>query len=118
MQVDLPSRTTITTHAILAFKPKLNPSSRPSKQKKRQPGRPTDFTSVTNILMVALSDGTVNFYESSGELITSYSASHVVKEAVFDGAELPMLATAGTDGTILFHNMTLWRNNVVLVGRR
>ena len=83
-----------------------------------QPGRPTDFTSVTNIVMVALSDGTLNFYQPTGELVTSYSATHVVQEAVFDGAELPMLVTAGTDGTVLFHNLTLWKNDVVLVGRR
>ena len=68
--------------------------------------------------MVALSDGSINFYESTGELITTYAATHVVTEFAFDGAELPLLATAGQDGTVLTHNMTLWRNGVMLVGRR
>ena len=29
-----------------------------------------------------------------------------------------MLVTSGQDGSILLHNMTLWKNNVVLVGKR
>lgn len=60
----------------------------------------------------------IHFFESDGTLITSYPATHVVTKFAFDSGDSPLLITGGKDGSVLFHNMTLWKNNNVIVGKR
>ena len=106
----------ITTFALLAFKPKERAGARGSK--KKGGNAPQDTGRVFNVLAVCTVDKMIFFYESDGTFISSYFATHVVQSVVFESSDVPVFVTAGSDGTLLFHNMTLWKNNVVLVGRK
>ncbi|GMI37969.1 hypothetical protein TrRE_jg13430, partial [Triparma retinervis] len=105
----------VESFAVLAFKPKGAGPGRSSKRSKR---KPNDFTTVANIIAVSTTDSMIHFFESDGTLITSYPATHVVTKFAFDSGDSPLLITGGKDGSVLFHNMTLWKNDHVIVGKR
>jgi len=70
------------------------------------------------VIAVSTSDSMLHFFEADGTLITTYPATHVVTQLAFDSGDSPLLITGGSDGSILFHNLTLWKNDAVLAGKR
>jgi hypothetical protein len=106
----------VSTYAILAFRPKER--AQLGKKSKKGGQSPQDSGRVLNIVAVATMDKALHFFETDGTHITTYHATHVVTKIAFESSDAPLIATAGSDGTLLFHNVTLWKNDAVLVGKR
>ena len=63
-------------------------------------------------------DGIATFHESGGAVVATIDLEQKnVKTLAFDGGDQPLLATANDDGVRL-HNLTLWRGERVIAGRR
>ncbi|GMI27768.1 hypothetical protein TeGR_g3063 [Tetraparma gracilis] len=113
---NLQTTSPIVAFKILAFKSK----SAAQGKKSRKKAGPDAAGRAINILAVATADSQLNFYEADGTHLLSYPATHVVSDLAFDcgNGDLPLLVTGGRDGTVLFHNLTLWRNTQVISGRK
>ena len=60
------------------------------------------------------SNGTATFHDGDGEVLASEDLGvRGVTAVAFDGADEPLLAAAGADGSIAVLNMTLWRYDEV-----
>ena len=73
-----------------------------------------------NLLLLAYDNGTAVFHDAAGEVVAAVDTGHAggVAAVAFDGAEEPVLATAGAGGEVQFYNLTLWQDDAVLAGRR
>jgi len=108
----------VTAYALLAFKPKDRGGMGSRKKQRGSNASLQDAGRVLNVAAVATKDKKVHFYEADGTFISSYDATHVVTRIAFESSEAPVLVTGGADGTLLFHNVTLWKNGAVLVGKK
>jgi len=90
-----------------------------------QPGakKTTGSTGKTQLNFAAVIDtnSTLHIYNTQGEIMISYHTGHTdgVVAWGFDATDHdPMIATAGKDGLINLHIITLWRHDRVIAGPR
>ena len=114
--VDVPGN--FVTYAVLAFKTNSHGSRKQKRGKAQSEMSGLETARVQNVLVVSTSDKSLLFYDEDGSLIHKHDARHVVTSFAFDSSNDPILATAGRDGSVHFHNMTMWQNDAVIVGKR
>lgn len=106
-----------SVYEILPFRTRARPSPQPRRKRGQMPPRAARYDYV-NVLCVVAPGGVATFYESSGDVIATVDLGQKnVKAVAFDGADQPLLVTANDD-SVRVHNLTLWKGERVVAGRR
>lgn len=77
--------------------------------------------SFVHVVAIGYANGTVGFFDTSGESVASLSETAASVSAFgFDGRDSlePSLAVGRADGTVSLFNMSLLRNDLLIAGRR
>ena len=112
VQLSLEAPAVIELSEVLSFRMRGVPSR--SKKNKKTAG-----AAYVNLLAVVDSTGLVKIYDSNSELVTEFESGHAdVCAIAFDGQDDPILATSSRDGSMHVHNMTLWRDETIIAGKR
>ena len=108
------------THFLAAFKTNSHGSSKGNKRGRAQTQMSgLDSAKVENVLLVSRRSGKVDFFDATtGEVILEYDAGHIVTGFAFDSSNDPLLVTSDATGRAKVHNVTLWKGDSVLCGKR
>ena len=110
--------TASSIYEVLPFRTRARPAPQPMRRKRGHQQTRAPRYDYVNILCVVASSGIATFYESGGAVVAELDLEQKnVKTLAFDGGDQPLLATANDDGVRL-HNLTLWRGERVIAGRR
>ena len=92
----------------------------PAGQRRGRRGPSGPGFNYVNLLLLAYDNGTIAFHDAAGEVVAAVDTGHAggVAAVAVDGAEEPVLATAGAGGEVQFYNLTLWQDDAVVAGRR
>ncbi|KAH8076793.1 hypothetical protein JL721_818 [Aureococcus anophagefferens] len=87
-------------------------------QRRGRRGPSVPVFNYVNLLLLAYDNGTIAFHDAAGEVVAAVDTGHAggVAAVAFDGAEEPVLATAGAGGEVQFYNLTLWQGDAVVAG--
>ena len=110
--------TASSIYEVLPFRTRARPSPQPMRRKRGHQQTRAPRYDYVNILCVVAPSGIATFHESGGAVVAELDLGQKnVKTLAFDGGDQPLLATANDDGVRL-HNLTLWRGERVIAGRR